>query len=402
MLNENQINIVKTNEKRVFVVSGAGTGKTTVIFHRIRHLIDQKVDSRTILVISFTRRTINDLKMKFRECTDNPVIKTFHGLAFLYFDCHNLKSIAQAPSHLLEAFDEQTLSKIITKKGVLTFMNASTKPLSRYNTLLRENGLFDYADLELAFLRKMKDLSFLKHLQTTYSYIFIDESQDMSFIQFKILERLINQHTFLFLVGDPDQSIYRFRGSRSHMTKYLIRSFGCHTLTLEDNYRSSTSIIDLANALIQHNRNRIKKVLKPHRNTVGLCEFHQFSNTKKEADFIFTKISHFLHQKYAQKDIVILVRNHFQANEIKRLLQMSYYGDVDCLSIHQSKGLEFKVVLLIGIEEIQTKNRSELEEERRLFFVAITRAKDILIMTSPQDSIVPRFVRETGILKTKH
>jgi DNA helicase II / ATP-dependent DNA helicase PcrA len=402
MLNDNQVKIMKINEKRVFVVSGAGTGKTTIIFHRIKYLIDQKVDIKSILVISFTRRTINDLKMKFVDSADNPVIKTFHGLAFLHFGCHDLKSTEQAPSHLFEEFDEQTLSQIVTKKGVLTFMNVISKPLSRYNTILRQNGLFDYADLELAFLQRMKDLTFLKHLQTTYAYIFIDESQDMSFIQFKILQRLVNRHTFIFLVGDPDQSIYRFRGSRSQMTKHLIRSFGCHTLTLEDNYRSCTHILDLANTLIKHNHNRIKKVLIPHRNTVGICEFHQFSNTKKEADFIYTKITHFLHQKYTQKDIVILVRNHFQANEIKRLLQMSYYRDVDCLSIHQSKGLEFKIVLLIGIEEIKVKKRLEIEEERRLFFVAITRAKDVLIMTSPQNLKVPRFVKETGILKTKH
>jgi DNA helicase II / ATP-dependent DNA helicase PcrA len=402
MLSENQSKIMKVREKRVFVVSGAGTGKTTVIFHRIKYLIDRKVDSKSILVISFTRRTINDLKMKFKDSADNPVIKTFHGLAFLHFDCCELRSSEHAPSHLLDEFDEQTLSKIVTNKGVLTFMNVISKPLSRYNHILRQNGLFDYADLELAFLHKMKDLTFLKHLQTTFAYIFIDESQDMSFIQFKILQKLVNRHTFLFLVGDPDQSIYRFRGSRSQMTKHLIRSFDCHTLTLEDNYRSCTRIIELANNLIKHNHNRIKKVLIPHKNIVGTCEFHQFSNTKKEADFIFTKITHFLHQKYTQKDIIILVRNHFQANEIKRHLHMSYYSDVDCLSIHQSKGLEFKIVLLIGIEEIKTKKRMEIEEERRLFFVAITRAKDVLIMTSPQDIKVPRFVRETGILKTKH
>jgi DNA helicase-2/ATP-dependent DNA helicase PcrA len=402
MLNQNQLNIMKTNEKRIFVVSGAGTGKTTVIFHRIQHLLSQKVNSESILVISFTKRSVNDLKIKFLNSTDNPVIKTFHGLSYLHFDCSNSKRLVHPSSLALEEFDEHTVSKIITKKGVLTFMNTITKPLSRYNTVISENGLFDYADLELAFLHKMKDLTFLKQLQSTFSYIFIDEAQDMSFIQYKILQRLVNYDTFLCLVGDPDQSIYRFRGSRRQMTKQLIHTFGCHTFTLEDNYRSCSGIIQLANTLISHNRHRIPKVLKPHQNRVGTCEFHQFNNTKKEADFIFSKIIEFLHQKYTQKDIIILVRNHFQANEIKRRLQLSYYSDVDCLSIHQSKGLEFKIVLLIGIEDVRTKKRLEIEEERRLFFVGITRAKDALIMTSPQDLKVPRFVKETGIFKTKH
>lgn len=402
MLNDKQMKIVKTNEKAIFVVSGAGTGKTTVIYNRILYLLSKKVDPKSILAISFTRRTVNDLKNRFLTVADNPVIKTFHGLAFSHVGCENSKVLMDPSCDLFDQFDIKTINEITTKKGVLTFKNTVTKPLSVYNTILTKNGLYDYADLEIMFFHYLKELGDNISSILPYSYIFIDESQDLSFIQVEILKCMIKPTTFVCFVGDPDQSIYSFRGSTQNMVSQLIRTFSCSVYTLDDTYRCVKSIVDAANNLIKHNHGRIPKVLKAHRNEVGIIEYHQFSNTKKEAHFIFSKIRDFLTKKYLKKDIILLVRNHFQCNEIKRLLQSSYYEGVDCLSIHQSKGLEYPIVFIIGIENKKFKNRKEMEEERRLFFVGMTRAKDILIMTSPEVHKTPKFIRETKVVVTKH
>lgn len=402
MLNDKQRLAVENDEKSIFVVSGAGTGKTTVIYERILYLISKKVNSESILVISFTNRTVNDIKMKFHISADNPVIKTFHGLAFSHVDCFISKRLIEPDNPLLDAYDRKDLQEMMAKKGLLTFKNKTTKPLSDYQAILDKNDLFDYVDFEVQFYHELKDITFRKELQMMYSYIFIDEAQDMSLIQVEILKLLVSPATFLFMVGDPDQSIYAFRGSQPDMVSTLIKTFSCKTIQLDDTYRCATGIVKHANTLIKYNRNRLPKTLISHKNTPGIIEYHEFSDSKKEANFIFTKITHFLHQKYTQKDIVILVRKHFYSTEIKRVLQLSYYPDVDCLSIHQAKGLEYPIVIIMGIEELRHLTKKELEEERRLFFVAMTRAKEVLIMTSFQNKKTPKFIKECGVIVTKH
>lgn len=402
MLNSKQMKIVNSDEKSIFVVSGAGTGKTTVIYNRILHLLSKNIDSKSILAISFTRRTVNDLNLKFYSRADNPIVKTFHGLAFSHIGSHFSKALVDHSSELFSLFDVRELQNIVLKKGVLAFKNMTTKPLSSYNAILNKNDLFDYVDLEIEFLYLLKELKAKNTPLISYSYIFIDESQDLSNIQVEILKHLVHNDTCICFVGDPDQSIYKFRGSAHHMVNHIIKTFGCSVYALDDTYRSTQSIINAANTLIKHNHHRFPKVLKAHRKEVGIIEFHQFNNTKKEANFVFSKIRYFLDQKHPQKDMIILVRNHFQATEIKRLLQSSYYLDVDCLSIHQSKGLEYRIVFIMGIEDKRPISRQDLEEERRLFFVGMTRAKDILIMTSPSSFSIPRFVKESKVIVTKH
>lgn len=402
MLNQNQYRCVKINEKSVFVISGAGTGKTRVIFERIKYLTSKKVDISTILYISFTKQTTHDVKKRFIIEADKPVIKTFHGLAYFHNDSISRKSLVNLESDIFYEYDTSELSQINAKKGVLTFKNKTTKPLSRYNAILARNDLYDYVDLEIAFIHQMKDLEHIKSSFIPYSYIFVDEAQDMSEIQFMTLKLLVKPGSNLFLVGDPDQSIYSFRGAQPNIVPKLIDAFDCHVLSLNENYRSCGAIIDTANKVIQYNRNPKRHPLIAHRNTPGIVEYHMFSNSKNEAQFIFQKITTFLHQKYNQNDMIILVRNHFQATEIKRVLQLSYYNDVDCLSIHASKGLEYRIVFIIGIENPNVKDHHQLEEERRLFFVAVTRAKDILIMTSCDDKVIPKFIKESEVKVTKH
>ncbi len=402
MLNQNQTAAVFTQSKRVFVLSGAGTGKTTVIFNRIKYLLENNVDPCSILFISFTTRTISDIKNKFNKSVDNPVIKTFHGLAFSIVYTNNSKQLVNTKSDMFYNFDEPTLNELVLQKQEYRNMNVITKPKTDYQRILDENNLFDYVDLEIDFLTYLRDKHHQSIIQNQYKYVFIDEAQDLSKIQVDILSLMINEHTHVFFVGDPDQSIYAFRGSIANQVQIIIKKFECKVYTLVDCYRCSYDIIRLANNLISNNNKRTKKQLISHKNESGVIEYHQFSNTKKEADFVFQKIRDFTHQKFTQNQIVILVRNHSMANEIKALLFKSYSADISCMSIHQAKGLEFEIVFVMGIDDFKSKTRTELEEERRLMFVAITRAKSYLIMTSPFLNHTPRFIKEMKVIVTKH
>lgn len=402
MLNPNQREAVQTSMKRVFVLSGAGTGKTTVIFNRIKYLLMNNVPSCSILFISFTTRTVNDIKIKFVLGQDNPVIKTFHGLAFSAIEDSKSKALVNHQSDLFDHFDEDTLKQILSEKEHFTFKKATTKRLTEYQHILTQNHLFDYADLEIAFLNQLQDNNYQKRIQDQFRYFFIDEAQDMSNIQVEIISRMVNPNTHLFFVGDPDQSIYGFRGSIPNQVNQLVKRFSCHLYTLVLCYRCNSLILKYANRLIEHNGHRVEKVLIPYHSDPGIVEYHQFSNTKNEADFVLKKLKEIIAIKVPQKHIAILFRNHAMGNAVKIALSRSYLQDVVCLSIHQAKGLEFDVVIFMGIQDRRVDKKQIIEEERRLFFVAMTRAKHTLIMTSPDLNEIPRFIKEAGLRITKH
>lgn len=402
MLNPNQREAVQTSHKRVFVLSGAGTGKTTVIYNRIKHLLTKNVPSCSILFISFTTRTVTDINIKFNLEHDNPVIKTFHGLAFSEILSSKTKRLVNHHSELFEHFDEDTLKQILSEKEHFAFKKATTKRLTEYQLILSQNHLFDYPDLEIEFLNQLQDVTYQNHIQSQFQYLFIDEAQDMSNIQVEIIAKMINPTTHLFFVGDPDQSIYGFRGSVPNQVNRLIKRFSCHLYTLVLCYRCNSLILKYANRLIEYNKHRVKKVLIPHRSDIGIVEYHQFSNTKNEADFILLKLKEIVGTKVSQKHIAVLFRNHAMGNSVKITLSKSYLHDVICLSIHQAKGLEFDAVIIMGIQNPRVDKKQSIEEERRLFFVAMTRAKYTLIMTSPDNNEIPRFIKEAGLLITKH
>lgn len=402
MLNPNQRAAVETSLKRVFVLSGAGTGKTTVIYNRIRHLLTNNVPSCSILFISFTTRTVNDIKIKFVSSRDNPVIKTFHGLAYNEVLHSKSKRLVNTQSELFDHFDTDILKQILAEKELFTVKKTTTKRLTEYQQILDENHLFDYVDLETSFLKQLQDVTYQNHIQSRFQYLFIDEAQDMSNIQVEIIAKLVNFNTYLFFVGDPDQSIYGFRGSIPNQVNRLIKRFCCHLYQLVLCYRCNSIILQHANYLIEHNKHRVKKVLIPHRSEPGVVEYHQFSNTKNESDFVLSKLREIVATKINQKHIAVLFRNHVMGNEIKMALSKSYLQDVACLSIHQAKGLEFEAVIFMGVQNPRVVKKQTIEEERRLFFVAMTRAKNILILTSPNLNERPKFIKEAGLFITKH
>jgi DNA helicase-2/ATP-dependent DNA helicase PcrA len=378
-LSDEQIKAVTCQDRFIFLLAGAGSGKTRVVIERIKYLINKGINPKDILAITFTRKACEEMQTRL----DNELVNvnTFHGFCYkeLLNDGFNKQIIN--PESL--PFTQKELLVVSKYKNSLQGVK---RPLilDVYESYLRDRNAIDFDDIMMVFLDRYQNKKF------EYQYIFVDEFQDTNNLQYQILKTLIADKTNIFAVGDPDQSIYRFRGANSEIIEKYLKKFKATLLTLGNNYRSHTKIIDEANHVIRKNRYRIKKQLVANKEDEGSLKIYSFNSQSDEADFIIFKIKELLKNGYLLKDIAVIYRNHSRATTFKKKYFDNYLISVEpnisMLSCHESKGLEFKIVFIIGLEEglfpsVYDNMISEIEEERRLFFVAITRAMERLYIT---------------------
>ncbi len=197
-------------------------------------------------------------------------------------------------------------------------------------------------------------------------------------------------------MGDPDQSIYAFRGASKRVIDLYLKEFKAASYLLDLNYRSSQEIIRLANNLIKHNDNRYGKKLVCFIKEKGHIDLKYFKNTEIKNQYILNEIRLLLNRGIKQEDIAILYRNHLVANKLKDCLFETYFERIQLMTIHQAKGLEFKVVFMIGMnEEILPMSQIDIEEERRLMYVGLTRSQRYLyIMVNLETHQPSRFILE--------
>ena len=204
MLNKQQLKVVNSNDHFIFLLAGAGTGKTTVIINKIKSLLNKGVMAENVLVLSFTRKSANDLKVKLKGF-EEVVITTFHGLCYNLLKDEIKIKIVEEEWLVSNGFSLNDLVKIDLYKR----NNKESKLVKKYNHFLRENGLLDYTDLEHLLVKKLKsDRAFKNKISSKFKYIFVDEFQDTSIIQYELLKELIGSDSKCFCVGDPNQSIY--------------------------------------------------------------------------------------------------------------------------------------------------------------------------------------------------
>jgi DNA helicase-2/ATP-dependent DNA helicase PcrA len=364
MMNEAQLQAVRSPHRFIFLFAGAGTGKTTVLLARIDHYIKQGIQPENILAMTFTRKSAHDMQSRFQH----------HAVTFQTFHAWSYPLIQQEVTLVDETlpFSRSELTafskyKNQLKKGIPPFR------FHQYEAYLKKHQKIDYDDLLLQVYQK-------KHLPR-YEAILIDEFQDTNVLQFELLKRLVSKQTYVFAVGDPDQTIYRFRGAHPNIIWKYIDYFHAKTCVLSMNYRSDRAIIKLANHLIQHDRSRVQKVLKSSQSSQGEIYITSFQSTISEARAIIRIIQA---SRYPRHEIAILCRTHRRMYEIKRLshelgIIHGMYPDVHILTIHEAKGLEFDEVFMIGMEQSvipgKKLNQEKILEERRLLYVAITRAR---------------------------
>lgn len=368
MLDQFQMNIINSNKNNIFIKAGAGSGKTRVIITKINKLLNEGVKDDEILAITFTNKACGEMKERLEGRLSN--IYTFHGY------CYKLLTNLGKEINLVE--EQASSGELLSISKYKNSLFKKIKPLSynKYQNKLKENNQMDFDDLIIESLNLVGDHQF--------KYIFIDEFQDINNLQYELLKRMKKPNTNFWAVGDLNQSIYQFRGANNKLIFKYIKEYEATTFELNNNYRCGVKIVRLANLLINKNYifNKVKYV--------------SLSNKEDKISVIIEKNNYTNHiynelrlasLKYLK--VAVLFRYHYESYELIKLVRNSYMQNVSFYSFHETKGLEFDCVFIINassIPSLKSYQHRTLKEEIRIFYVAITRAKERLYIYSKKNT----------------
>ena len=360
-LNANQREAVLDDSKYLRIVAGAGSGKTRVLTMRIVHLIEEEnVYPNKILAITFTNKAANEMKERIRQMLQNevtqPWISTIHSLCvrilreditcmgwpknFTVLDADDQKTILKEAYKQIQ-IDANTypfgsmLDYISNNKGAEIsvdrafelagdFSGDKTKAEVYKYYVKRQNDMYalDFDDLILWVVRMFKTYSeVLTKWQNRFSYIHVDEFQDIDKIQYKLIKQLTGPFNHLYVVGDPDQTIYSWRGADVNIIMNFEKDFkGVKTIMLNENYRSTSCILNGANSVIRNNKNRLDKELFTSRTSNEKITHFASASDEYEAAYVANKISELHREGKAYKDIAVLYRSNYLSRSIEKAL----------------------------------------------------------------------------------
>lgn len=420
------------------VIAGAGTGKTTTMIQKIVNCIESgAAHPEKTIVMTFSRKAAEEIRERiWRSSSSTGEIGfagTYHSFSLKLLkeyssDYLMMKNQSSFPSLIKEEDREKVMRDIVMSDpgrflgvpydAVLNiaenigrlpdYLMKKIKSSPLYNELISvndeycsykaSNNLIDYEDMiDDAALLLETNPALRRDVNSRFTYLFVDEFQDTSENNLRLLKALVPETgRNLYMVGDDFQSIYAFRSAR---VEYLINikkyfpEAEIHKLTM--NYRSRKEIVKLSNRFIRLNRFRTDKSIKSFRGKGGRIIIHQAENAVSEAALINDLLS----RGSPVSETGILYRNNYQGEIIRKKIPSYITGEVELMTMHASKGLEFGRVIIAGISDRIIPDRgSDIEEERRLFYVAMTRAKDELhlIYYKNSNGRLPRFLWELG------
>lgn len=357
-LNPSQRDAVTTLSGPLLVLAGAGTGKTRVITFRMAELIRQGIDPNRILSVTFTNKAAREMQERMshllgRKLKAKPTISTFHSLCvrilreeieilgypktFVIYDRGDQESAARKALRDIRISDSamkpgDLISRVSRWKmdGILPdlarefvtddrdFLAATA--YRKYQQSLRAAGAVDFDDLLLLTAQLFEEFpEVLKRCQDRFDHVQIDEYQDTNEMQFQIVAALVRPHRNLCVVGDDDQSIYGWRGAEvKHILGFQQQFPGAKVVRLQDNYRCTHQIIEVANQLVHHNRGRHEKTLIAHKDGVAVT-VKPHPDEQVEAEAVVREISYLVKElKIPPQDIAIL----FRTNEQPRIFEM--------------------------------------------------------------------------------
>lgn len=366
-LNEKQLEAVTSTEGFIRVIAGAGSGKTRALSYRFAYLVNEiGIMPGNILCVTFTNKSANEMRQRIHKLTgdnDTGYINTFHGFCVSVLQ-EDANQVQYPKSFLvLDNSDIDAMLKIIYEERNLslrdmTFSKArdmieirklfkepdyyldmismsldslqekyneatDAKDIIFYGYLYQEKKCFglDYNDLikfTLYIFEQNADVR--RKWQKRLEYIMIDEFQDIDTLQYKLMSILCDYHKNLFIVGDPDQTIYTWRGANVNFLLDFDKDFpGVKTIMMMENYRSTPQILSVANSLIDKNVKRIKKDLIPVLKEGQPVYCHHGENSVKEAEWIAENIKKLHEQGVDYKDITILYRAHYITRAIEEV-----------------------------------------------------------------------------------
>jgi DNA helicase II / ATP-dependent DNA helicase PcrA len=365
-LNPQQRQAVETIRGPVLILAGAGTGKTRVITHRIAHMIEKGVGPGNILGVTFTNKAAREMQERVtkliprparksrEEKPDRPTICTFHSLCVkilrqhidklgykknfvIYDESEQLGAIKKILSHISakgEKTDPGAILGLLSryKNGgtqSTAFADASVKAMAehiktRYDSALRACNAVDFDDLILLTLRLFTEHpEALEACRAKFRYVMVDEYQDTNAAQFKLVNHLTSEHRNLCVVGDDDQSIYGWRGAEISNLLDMEKHFPeVKVIKLEQNYRSTTTILTAANAIIKNNLRRRGKQLWSQKGFGAKISLHTFENDELEAKSIVEQIEYArLANRVPWSDQAILFRTNIQSRALETALR---------------------------------------------------------------------------------
>lgn len=441
-LNEEQQRAVNTTDGPLLVIAGAGSGKTRVITHRIIHLLALGVDPSQILALTFTNKAAAEMRERvFTKTNAHILITTFHSLGarllretihnlgysnnFTIYDQDDSDTLLQRcykklyPENSSEDAKSalQSARKYISKiKGsalapTQTLVKArnsesleNDKPFSdadeedfhlqlfeSYQKNLKENNAVDFDDLLHLPLKILIDFPFiLQKYQDLWKYLLIDEYQDSNGAQNQLAKLLVGKSHNLCVVGDPDQAIYSWRGaSMRNIMEFKLDYPDAEIISLEQNYRSRSHILDAANGVISHNRIRYEKDLRGSRGPGDKICLYTASTERNEAEHVIRKIKELHSENHIPwNQIVIFYRTHAQSMPYEDRLLANHipYQVVGGTSFYQRKEIKDILALL----RMASSNSDSLSFQRSILFAAKGIGQvtiDKLIHASAQDGI---------------
>jgi DNA helicase-2/ATP-dependent DNA helicase PcrA len=351
-LNENQRQAVASPLGAALVLAGAGSGKTRVLVHRVAWLIQvEGASPHSILAVTFTNKAAAEMRSRIETLLGLPSgamwLGTFHGLAHRLLRIHWREAALPQSFQILDSEDQARVLRKVLKaldlddtrwipREILWFINAQKdeghrpkhikddgdptrrqliKIYQAYEDACQRAGVVDFAELLLRAYELWRDNpALLQHYRTRFKHVLVDEFQDTNAIQYQWLMLLAKPDGMPFVVGDDDQSIYRWRGARVENLNQFRRDFPKAVLyKLEQNYRSTGTILKAANALIANNAGRLGKTLWTSGEDGERVKLYAAFNERDEADFVVNRIREWVARGGARRETAVLYRSNAQS-----------------------------------------------------------------------------------------
>ncbi len=352
-LNPAQLDAVKSTEGPVMAIAGAGSGKTRVLTRRMAHLIyNVGVPPHHVLAITFTNKAADEMKSRIAELlripTDSMWVSTFHSMCARILRTHIEKLGYERHFQIVDDDDSTQMVKLLLREMNIDVKLVKPRTLKNhvlkvkahpdliddyrepvrgylekivpaYQYQLKRNNLVDFEDLLLLTIELFKHHKDVrKQYHEQFQYVLVDEFQDTNDIQYELIRLLVGDHENLFIVGDEDQSIYAFRGANIENIRRFTTDFpNADRVLLEENYRSTNTILKAANDVISHNQNRIEKTLYSAKGDGERIVWFKGYGARDETEFVGEMIRRLIHQGYRYEEIAVLYR----ANNTSRLFE---------------------------------------------------------------------------------
>jgi DNA helicase-2/ATP-dependent DNA helicase PcrA len=358
-LNDRQREAVSAEPGPILILAGAGSGKTRVLTHRIAWACEVGgLSPYSVLAVTFTNKAAAEMRARVESLLGISAaamwVGTFHGLAHRMLRMHYEAARLPQNFQILDSDDQLRLVKRVVRqldldearwppKQAQWFINhnkdeglrpahidAGQDPVQQqmleiyrlYQELCERAGVVDFAELLLRVLELIRDNDDIRgHYQRRFAHILVDEFQDTNAIQYAWLRLMAGADTPVFVVGDDDQSIYGWRGARIENIHHFEQDFAnTRVIRLEQNYRSTGTILKAANALIDNNRSRLGKELWTQSDDGEPIMFYSAYNEKDEARFVIERIENWVAQGRSRKEVAVLYRSNAQSRQFEEAL----------------------------------------------------------------------------------